>query len=89
MFILRPRPECEVSLLAFSVKALVKGVESLKKRNPGIAKFKPAVCSSRFTSAQLSLVYQCEAPQIQDILGSRVAEKGKKKKNGEQLFGVY
>lgn len=37
-------------------------------------------------SLQLSLVYQCEAPQIQDDLGDWMAEKGKKKKKEATIW---
>lgn len=53
MFILRPRPECEVSLLVVSVKHKKEIVLFLKKRDFAV-----------LASLQLSLVYQCEAPQI-------------------------
>lgn len=50
--------------------------------NPGMTNQDFAVLAS----LQLSLVYPCEAPQIQDDLGDWTAEKGGKKKR--QLFGV-
>lgn len=79
MLVLRPRPECEASILAFSVKHKKKEVGIVLEEeiggNPGITNQDFAVIAS----LQLSLVYQCEAPQIQDDLGDWTAEKGKQK----------
>lgn len=81
MLVLRPRPACEASiLLAFSVKHKKKEVGIVLEEeiggNPGITNQDFAV----FASLQLSLVYQCEAPQIPDDLGDWTAEKGKQKR---------
>lgn len=52
--------------------------------NPGITNQDFAV----FASLQLSLIYQCEAPQIQDDLGDWKVEKGKKRGNYLELSEV-